>query len=204
MATATKGFDGPLGKASAVVMARMNRDMEIAAVDALDLQPHASVLAIGFGPGVGVEELARRLPEVHVCGIDPSAVMVAHATRRNRAGADAGRVMLRRAGAESIPWPDDSFDAVVAVNSAQLWHPLDTGLAEVARVLRAHGSLVMITHRWAIERRCSPDAWVTDVAQCLALHGIETASSTKPFRSGPGIVVTARRRAGPPTTAPGA
>ena len=189
MLSATRGFDGPIGKASAAVMARMNRDMEIAAADELEVEPTASVLAVGFGPGVGVDALAHRLPEGHICGIDPSAVMMAVATRRNRAAVEAGRVTLRRAGAESIPWPDGFFDAVVAVNCAQLWDPLETALAEIARATRDGGSLVLLTHRWAVERTGPADAWVARIRDLLAGHGVETTATTKPFRSGPGIVI---------------
>ena len=56
------GFDGFVGRISGSVMARMNRDMERTAVAELNPSPNDSVLAIGFGPGVGIELLAEVLP----------------------------------------------------------------------------------------------------------------------------------------------
>jgi ubiquinone/menaquinone biosynthesis C-methylase UbiE len=67
-------------------MARVNADME-AALDALDPQPGERVLVVGFGPGVGIAELLRRVRDARGVGIDPSAVMVRAATRRLPAGA---------------------------------------------------------------------------------------------------------------------
>jgi len=186
---AVNGFDGPLGRATAHVMVTMNRDMELTAVNLVGPAEHAHLLAVGFGPGVGVKELARRTRHGLVAGVDPSEAMVRHATRRNRAAVAAGSVVLRRARAESIPWPDSSFDGVVAVNSVQLWHPLDDAIDEVVRVLRPVGSIVFVTHRWAIERACSADAWIAGVTELLQGHEIMSESEHRRFRSGEGIVI---------------
>ena len=80
-------FALPHGAMGAVVgwsMAAINSDMERCAVDALGLRGTESALEIGFGPGVGVARLARRLRGGRVAGIDPSVVMVTEASRRNR------------------------------------------------------------------------------------------------------------------------
>jgi ubiquinone/menaquinone biosynthesis C-methylase UbiE len=105
------------------------------------------VLAVGFGPGVGVAALVPRLPLGIVGGIDPSSAMIDQARRRNRAAVNEGRVQLVSAGAEAIPWPDDFFDGAVAVNSIQLWQPFDVSLHEVARVLSPRG---LVGHRDAL------------------------------------------------------
>ena len=91
MDTATTGFEGVPGRLAGAVMARLNRDMEVAAVDELAPAPGASVLAVGFGPGVGIAELVARLPHGQIAGVDPSATMVAAARQRNRAAVDTGR-----------------------------------------------------------------------------------------------------------------
>ncbi|MGE5594967.1 MAG: class I SAM-dependent methyltransferase [Hyphomicrobiales bacterium] len=189
-------FDGLKGRLAASVMAAMNADMEAAAIRALGPSPDARVLAIGFGPGVGVEKLARRLAQGHVCGVDPSAEMVRAATKRNRRAIAAGRVELTQTTAASLPWPGASFDAAIAVNSLQLWSPLDASLAEVARVLRPGEQLVTLTHRWAAGRRGAHDAWVADMRAALERHGftgIETWTGRS--RTGATIGIRARRAA---------
>jgi ubiquinone/menaquinone biosynthesis C-methylase UbiE len=194
MDTTTTGFEGVPGRLAAAVMARLNRDMEAAALDELAPAPDDSVLAVGFGPGVGVADLAVRLRHGHVAGIDPSATMVAAATRRNRAAVDTGRVQLVEAEAASIPWPDAAFSGVVAVNSLQLWEPLDVALSEVARVLSPAGVLVTLTHRWAIEKRANLDQWIETTGAVLVRCGlVDAAHRTAPFRSGEGVVLRARK-----------
>jgi len=185
-------FDGPAGRLAAAVMARMNRDMEAAAVAELDPAETPLVLCIGFGPGVGVAQLAGRAPRQVVAGIDPSATMVDCAARRNRSAVRAGRVVLRRASAEAIPWPDDSFDAVVAVNSMQLWHPLDVAIGEVARVVRPGGALVTVTHSWAVEKIAPVAQWTATMSTILIeQHFASIHSEMRRFRTGEGLMLRA-------------
>jgi len=189
-----EGFEGTTGRLAGAVMARLNRDMEDAAVEALDPGPAAHVLAVGFGPGVGVAALTARLPAGRVAGIDPSAAMLEQARRRNRAAVADGRACLVGAGAEAIPFPGSAFDGAVAVNSMQMWDPLEAGLGEVARVLRPGGVLVALTHCWAIEKRAPVPSWVDTTTAALRESGFADVSShTARFRSGDGLVLRARR-----------
>lgn len=188
----TSGFEGLVGRISGSVMARLNRDMERTAVAELNPSPRDSVLAIGFGPGIGVESLADVLSAGLVAGIDPSAAMNELARRRNRRGIDSGRIVLRNAGAEAIPWPDNTFNGIVAVNSAQLWRPLDAAVREVARVARPGCSLVTITHAWAVEKTSPVPEWIEWMSSLLAERELSAISSRiQKFRSGRGLVLRA-------------
>jgi ubiquinone/menaquinone biosynthesis C-methylase UbiE len=194
METGTTSFEGTSGRVAGAVMARMNRDMEHAAVDELDPAPLARVLSIGFGPGVGIAALVRRLPQGQIAGIDPSSTMVDQARRRNRRAVDTGRVSLACAAAESIPWPDEAFSGVLAVNSIQLWDPLEVGVREVARVLTPGGDFVTITHVWAIEKRAPLERWVESARDLLVASGLaHVTHSTTSFRSGDGLLLRASK-----------
>ena len=85
----TSGFEGLGGRISGSVMARLNRHMERTAVAELNPSPLDSLLAIGFGPGIGVESLADVLSAGSVAGII-SATMNELARRRNRREIDSG------------------------------------------------------------------------------------------------------------------
>jgi arsenite methyltransferase len=188
---AISDFDGFVGRISGSVMARLNRDMERAAIAELSPSPYHSVLAIGFGPGIGIEFLAEMLPTGLVAGIDPSATMNELAQRRNRRGIDSGHIVLRKASAEAIPWPDDTFDGIVATNSAQFWRPFDTAIGEVARVIRPGGSLVTITHAWAIEKVSPVPEWIGEISNLLLEREFSGISSRiQRFRSGRGLILS--------------
>jgi ubiquinone/menaquinone biosynthesis C-methylase UbiE len=188
----SSSFEGTAGRVAAAVMARLNRDMERAAIDELDPAPDHSVLAVGFGPGVGLAALGPRLPHGRLAGIDPSATMLELARRRNRVAVESGRLVLTGAGAEAIPWPDASFDGVLAVNSIQLWRPLDVSVSEVARVLRPGATLVTVTHTWAIEKSMPVERWIGIASDLLTASGLhDVTHRTQAFRSGGGLVLRA-------------
>jgi len=160
-------FDGPMGLVTARIMAKRNTETEREAVETLAPAPDDAVLAIGFGAGTGVAELLGRVASVG--GVDPSWAMVTVARRRNR----GGRVRLERRTADRIPWPDNSFDGALAVNSIQLWRPLAASIAEVARVLRPGARLVAFTHDWVVARDEGEtlEGWLASMTTALETGG---------------------------------
>jgi ubiquinone/menaquinone biosynthesis C-methylase UbiE len=145
-------FAHPQGIAGSVagrVMAhrRSNRQRNSWVVSLLDVQPTDQVLEIGFGPGLAIVELSRRVGDAgHVYGIDHSEVMLRQATRGNAAAIAAGRVSLTRAPVDHLP-PSlgGPFDDILTVNSLGFW-PAPTGrLDELRRRLKPGG-----THRHRI------------------------------------------------------
>lgn len=99
------------------------------------------VLQVACGDGEGALFLAREFPTARVRGIDADPDLVAAAGRR--VGLDPeGRVAFKVGGPRKIPYPDDQFDLVAAVDA----HPSP---GEVARVLRPGGHLILAATRGA-------------------------------------------------------
>jgi ubiquinone/menaquinone biosynthesis C-methylase UbiE len=124
-------------------MAAKNRAMNEAAAERLPLRPEDRVLELGFAHGRTLAALAARVPRGRAVGVDPSETMLAMAGRRLRRPIAAGRVELRLASAEALPFPDASFDAAYAANSVQFWPGPERSLREVRRVLRPGGTLLL-------------------------------------------------------------
>lgn len=137
---------GLLGRLIGFVMAKETAAVNEAAIERLRLEPSDRVLEVGFGHGVTIARAAAAVSGGFVAGIDPSGEMLRMASRRNRRAIHAGRVELRQAVAEAIPYPDQFFDKVLAVHTAYFWASLDRPFREMARVLRAGGLLVLV-HR---------------------------------------------------------
>jgi ubiquinone/menaquinone biosynthesis C-methylase UbiE len=77
----------------------------------------------------------------------------------------AERVELRQGVAESLTWPDHTFDAAFSANSAQLWPQLEQAVRETARVLKPPGQLGLALH----QRTVRPDGTFVDKAFFEAL-----------------------------------
>ena len=97
-------------------------DPRIAARIRAALGDARTVLNVGAGAG------AYEPPDLDVTAVEPSEVMVAQ-----RAPGAAPAV---QAAAEDLPFPDDSFDAAMAILTLHHWSDVDAGLEEMMRVAR--------------------------------------------------------------------
>jgi len=122
-----------------------NRQRNVWAVGLLGVEPTDRVLEIGFGPGMAIRELSRRATHGFVCGVDHSAVMVRHATRRNAAAVRAGRVELWLGAAEHLPAFTEPFDKVLVVNNLGMWREPDERLQELHRLMRPGGRIAIVS-----------------------------------------------------------
>jgi len=107
----------------------------------LDLKPHERVLEIGFGSGTDIQRASRSA--AFVAGVDHSDVMLRMASKRNAEPIREGRVALQLASAAKLPFPEEHFDRVFAINSAQFWKDSIKTLGEVRRVLKPGGRIVL-------------------------------------------------------------
>jgi ubiquinone/menaquinone biosynthesis C-methylase UbiE len=144
------GFGHPrglLGRIGGALMAGGNSGQEAIAVQRAEIRHGERVLAVGVGPGIGVQWAAARVgPAGHVVALDPSPTMRRMATRRCRRQVDSGVVEIRDGTAEQTGCADRSLDVAVSVNSVMLWQR-PAGFAELSRVLRPGGRLVVSVHR---------------------------------------------------------
>jgi SAM-dependent methyltransferase len=97
------------------------------------------VLDVACGTGVlarGV--LSRTGPSGHVTGLDPSAGMLAVANEI------APAVTWQQGVAESLPFPDQSFDVVVSQFGLMFFADRQKALREILRVLTTDGRLTVV------------------------------------------------------------
>ncbi|HEX4816251.1 MAG TPA: methyltransferase domain-containing protein [Nonomuraea sp.] len=109
----------------------------------LDPRPGRHVLDLGCGLGAPALKLARDHP-VRVTGVSISPRQIAVAAERARAAKDlTGSVTFEVADAMSLPYPDESFDAVMSLESMMHMPDKARVLKEIARVLRPGGRLAL-------------------------------------------------------------
>ena len=106
------------------------------AADLAAIGPGSEVLDVATGTGDLAIEMARR--GAHVIGSDFSEEMLARARDKH---AD---ITWEWANAMELPYPDDRFDAATVGFGARNFSDLPQGIAEMARVVRPGGKVVIL------------------------------------------------------------
>jgi demethylmenaquinone methyltransferase/2-methoxy-6-polyprenyl-1,4-benzoquinol methylase/phosphoethanolamine N-methyltransferase len=121
-------------------------------VEFAQIAPGERILDVGCGTGeLTLRAKERSGPTGQVCGIDPGPEMIE--TARRKADRKHVAVDFRVGVIERLPYPDASFDVVLG--SLMMHHlPADLkpiGLAEIRRVLRPAGRLVIVDMKGVLE-----------------------------------------------------
>jgi ubiquinone/menaquinone biosynthesis C-methylase UbiE len=101
----------------------------------------AKVLDLGCGGGHVTFNAAPHVGQV--VAYDLSSEMLA-AVEHQCAQRKLTNVVTKQGRAESLPFPDASFDLVLSRYSAHHWHDFQAALAEVKRVLKPHGKAIFM------------------------------------------------------------
>jgi arsenite methyltransferase len=123
---------------------RGNRPAVLAAVEATGLQPGQVGADLGFGGGVGLRPLLDKVgPHGHVHGVELSETALAMARRRFSQDTTSGTLTLQVGDLTALPLPNDSLDAVITVNTVYFVDDLGGAFAELGRVVRPGGVVVV-------------------------------------------------------------
>jgi ubiquinone/menaquinone biosynthesis C-methylase UbiE len=147
---------------------------------------HGKVLEVGTGTGLALPSYPQGVESITAIDIDAESLERA---RKRRPG-----VELILANVQELPFPDSSFDFVI---SSLVFCSVDEparGLAEIHRVLKAHGELHMLEHvrapqprRAHLQDRLTP-AW------CWMTGGCRLNRETFSLVQAAGFEVTRRVR----------
>jgi len=107
-----------------------------------------TILDVGCGGGKTIDTLASRALHGKIFGIDYSDESVAVARETNATWVEQGTVDIQLGTVSQLPFPDDTFDLVTAVETHYYWPDLPHDVREVMRVLRPGARFVVIAETY--------------------------------------------------------
>ena len=132
----------------------------------VDVQDGWTMLDIGCGGGATLQRLLKRSKNAMVYGIDISEESVAKAKQVNADVLDK-QVFVTLGSAEKLPYENEKFDLVTAVETVYFWPNLPGCLQEVRRVLKPGGRFAIM-----VEVVDNDSKW-TDVVEGMTAYSPE-------------------------------
>ena len=140
-------------------------------IDLLDLKAGASVLDVGCGHGAVFGRLAARLGSGgRLVGIDSSRTLLAEA--RRRCEGERCAIELHESDAHRLPFADATFDATRADRLLIFLHDPAAALAEMVRVTRPGGRIVVTESDLGSAVVDAPDADLTRTLLATAAEAV--------------------------------
>jgi len=133
--------------------------------DYYHLPDNASILDVGCGKGFMLHDFKLLMPDATVAGIDISEYAYKNAM-------DDIKPVMKIGNAKELPYPNNSFDLVTAINTVHNL-PLDEckqAIQEIQRVSRAHAFLVVDAWRTEEERE-KLYKWVVTCMSAMHIDG---------------------------------
>ena len=134
---------GILGRIIAFIMSFETKGMNQIGLDLLELRPNDKVLEVGFGHGKTISKGCALIKNGTFAGIDISKTMLSVAENYNKRLIEKGRVELKLAGVDNIPYKDNYFDKVLTVHTIYFWKDPSKSINELHRVMKPGGRLVI-------------------------------------------------------------
>lgn len=137
----------PVGEDGARMLGRMNESHSGVTDWALGFFGFGEtdrVLDIGCGGGAALRKMSERVTKGHLVGIDHSPVSVATSEKTNADDIASGKMAIIAGTVEKMPFPDDSFDKVLTVESFYFWPDPENNLREVLRVVKHGGTFLLV------------------------------------------------------------
>ena len=134
----------------------------------LGLQPGMAVLDVGCGVGGPARQVAR-FADCKVTGLNNNAYQIERARKHTQDAALEDRVEFVKGDFMDMPFPDNSFDAVYAIEATLHAPSLAAVYAEIHRVLKPGGTFAL--YEWVMTPRFQPANAVHRAIRLRIQHG---------------------------------
>ena len=111
----------------------------------LNIKKDDIILDIGCGGGKTVSKLAKAAEKGKVFGIDYSDISVKLSSELNKYYINLGKVDIQKATVSSLPFPDNFFDIITAIETYFFWPDLVNDMKETLRVVKPGGKLLVVS-----------------------------------------------------------
>lgn len=134
---------GVLGNVILKALNKKNTTIINETISLLDLKPNDAFLDIGFGGGLSFEILENKHQDIKMHGLEISEKALLNSRHKFQTAIENKKLELKQGSVHRIPYPDQSFDHIISINTVYFWNDVPDAFAEVRRVLKPGGTFVL-------------------------------------------------------------
>ena len=127
------------------------------ALDHISIPSNGTLLDIGCGGGNTVDKLCMAVGNGKVYGIDYSELCVKKSKKLNHKNILCSKAEILQASVSELPFEDEKFDVVTAVETYYFWQDKLGDLKEIYRVLKSGGKILLVFEM--LKTKDAPDKW---------------------------------------------
>ena len=169
----------------------LRRELVERVIQALGVSDDDTVLEIGFGDAGALRAVLPYLQQGRIAGIEADAEKVKAARLAFPAEYRSFRADFREAVVSRLPYPDEHFTKVFALDSVGGWLSIPKGLSEIKRVLFPLGRVVFSLP--PKERVGAAFVPVVEVKGLLQAEGFEGVEILKPPQGDASVIILAQK-----------
>ena len=110
----------------------------------MNIERTATVLDIGCGGGKTVDRLCSIVANGKVYGVDYSELSVKSSEKLNSKNILCNKAKILQASVSDMPFDDNTFDNITAVETYYFWPDKENDVKEVFRVLKQGGTVMLL------------------------------------------------------------
>jgi len=118
------------------------------------------ILDVGCGGGKTIQKMAEVATQGMIHGVDFADGSVAASRSKNAQLIKAGRVEIKQASVSTLPFPNNYFDLVTAVETHYYWTDIVNDFQEILRVLKPNATFAIIAESYNRNNRQGKLQWL--------------------------------------------
>jgi len=134
---------GFFGNLVAKMMEFRNRASYNEIIGKLSPRKGEHILEIGYGPGLGIYQIASSYPDCRISGIDFSELMYRKASGKNAKFIRKGTVHLQHGDVLTLEPDNEKFDKIFCVNVIYFWNDLNLAFTKIFNMLETKGEFLI-------------------------------------------------------------
>ncbi|RUT44460.1 class I SAM-dependent methyltransferase [Paenibacillus anaericanus] len=139
-----------IGKIMLNIMNKAHMSRTKFALNKLSIKEGYILLDIGCGGGETIREMSKMNTDIRIFGVDYSETSVNLSIDRNSKDVQFGKVEIVVGEVSKLPFEDNYFDIITAVQTHYYWPDLKNDVKEVYRVMNTNGKLLIAAEIYKI------------------------------------------------------